>query len=405
MNRHRKNNPLLFKVISSSVFVIVIGISAIVGMSYTANTDLPYSSASPESISAVTESAVPTDDLSTTAPTAVPTELHKPTATPKATKAPKPTSTPKATKTPKPTSTPKATKTPKPTEAIKPTATPTPTLVPKPTEMPTLKPAATPTPSSGQNPFTEELRVSTVSPARGCVIITLNDKVAVIDTGIYPFAAANAIADMGIKRVDLFIITTLNANGIAGAEAILSNFTVEKVVMPEADASVLSIATKKTVNRIKQLAKEPIAIDKSFVGRSFELDEACFTVLTPLAADGSDDYESYSIAIKLDYGEVTFLFMSDINKDNVDKLAESNENIKADVIFISQNQCPDCTSDKLLERVMPHYAVVTVPSLPFSDESLAVVAERLEAREIDVSYINTNSVANFTSNGKTLHKE
>lgn len=393
MNRHRKNNPLLFKVISSSVFVIVIGISAIVGMSYTANTDLPYSSASPEGTTTVAESAVPTDNLSTTAPTAVPTELHKPTATPKATKTPKPTSTPEPVEMPTPTLM------PTPTEALKPT------LAPKPTEMPTLKPAVTPTPSSGQNPFTEKLCVSTVSPARGCVIITLNDKVAVIDTGIYPFAAANAIADMGIKRIDLFIITTLNANGTAGAEALLSNFNVKKVVMPEADASVLSIATKKTVNRIKQLAKELVVIDKNFVGRSFELDEACFTVLTPLVADGSDDYEGYSTAIKLDYGDVSFLFMSDINKDNADKLAESNENIKADVIFISQNQCTDCTSDKLLERVTPRYAVVTVPSLPFSDESVAAVVKRLEERRIDVSYINTDSAVYFTSDGKTLHKE
>lgn len=389
MNRYRNNNPLLFKVISSSVFVIIIGISAVVGMGYMASTDLPYTTGSPsvEQTSGTHEPAKDTAAPSVTptvpAETPVPPETSSPTSTPSST--PLPTSTP----TPIPTPTHMPTKAPEPT----------PTVRPKP---PVKPPVQTPmqTAAPSQNPLREGLGVSFACLPQGFAVITVNDKAILIDTGAEPASAVGLLAELGIKRLDLFVITTLNSNGIGGAEAVLSQFKPATLIMPEGDPSVLSSATRKIVNKIKALAPNCIVAGADDVGRSFELDGARLTILTPLVLDSPDEYECYSMAIKLDYGGNSFLFMSDITPGNADKLAETSLDIKADVIFTAQNGRPDCISDKLLDKVRPDYAVIAVLNEPYAE-----TAKRLEDRNIDILYIERGYAAYFASDGKAVREE
>ena len=91
----------------------------------------------------------------------------------------------------------------------------------------------------------------------------------VIDTGNYYTNAADYLSSIGISQIDYLILTNYSTKNICGAEAVLSRFDVNTVIMPDMDASQMTAATRKTVNTIKQAQTDFILVNESEIGRRF----------------------------------------------------------------------------------------------------------------------------------------
>lgn len=222
----------------------------------------------------------------------------------------------------------------------------------------------------------------------------------VIDTGNYYTNAADYLSSIGISQIDYLILTNYSTKNICGAEAVLSRFDVNTVIMPDMDASQMTAATRKTVNTIKQAQTDFILVNESEIGRRFEFGEAVFELLTPLVIKYEDEYDCYSIAVKLDYKAVSFLFMSDVTPENTQALLDSDADLTADVICVSQNGRSAYTSEELLDRVLPEYAVINIPE-PRYEEHLEL-AERLKIRGIGIVYTDEANHQRFISDGEKV---
>lgn len=231
-------------------------------------------------------------------------------------------------------------------------------------------------------------------------MITLEDKTMLIDTGNYITNAADYLKLQGISKIDYFVLTDFDTENILGAETVLSDLDVGTVIMPDMKTSEMSAPMRARVNKIKEADAQFVIVNESNVNATFKFGDADFTLLTPLTIKYSDECNCYSIAIKLNYGETSFLFMSDTTVENIEMLLASNADLKADIISVSQNGRAKCTSDELLDRVQPDCAVISLPDERF-EEHLELV-QRLEQRNIDISYVTEEISAAFVSNGKTV---
>ncbi len=80
----------------------------------------------------------------------------------------------------------------------------------------------------------------------------------------------------------------------------------------------------------------------------------------PPINDTYDNENNYSPVIKISFGNNSFLFTGDAEKEIEDKLILLNDDLKADILKVSHHGSSSSTSDSFLNRVSPKYAVISV---------------------------------------------
>lgn len=138
--------------------------------------------------------------------------------------------------------------------------------------------------------------------------------------------------------------------GLAGA---LNACKVENVFCPVNEYG------SKAFNNFKKAAeaqgKELTAPD---VGAVYTLGSAVFTVLAPCEA--YDDANNTSIVIRLVYGETSFLFAGDAERESEQAMLETGAELSSTLLKVGHHGSSSSTSYAFLREVLPEYAVISV---------------------------------------------
>ncbi len=227
---------------------------------------------------------------------------------------------------------------------------------PKPTEPAPTEPAPTEPPETEPQPTTPgsfEVYFIDVGQADAALVIC-DGKTMLIDGGnsddsnlIYSF-----LHKKGIKYLDYIIATHAHEDHVGGLSGALNYAKVGTVYCP-----VTSYNSQAFRNFASNVQKQGKSITVPSVGTEFTLGSATCTIYAVNTV--KSDANNTSIVMRIVYGNTSFLFTGDAEKEVEDVLVKSGFNLKSDVLKVGHHGSYTSTSYQFLRSVMPEYAVIS----------------------------------------------
>ena len=204
-----------------------------------------------------------------------------------------------------------------------------------------------------------EVQYIDVGQADASLVKLPNGKIMMIDAG--GNATADKLVDyvkgQGISKIDYFIATHPHEDHIGGMDKVIDNFDVDTIYMPKVDDE--QVPTTRTYEDVlTAIANKKLKVTQGRAGISvFHEDGLSADIIAP----NSEKYEelnSYSIVVKLTYGNNRFLFMGDAEADSEKEMLEKFD-VKADVIKCGHHGSSSSSSAAFIAAVKPQYAILS----------------------------------------------
>lgn len=198
----------------------------------------------------------------------------------------------------------------------------------------------------------------------------------------------------GIMQLDYVIGTHAHEDHIGGLAGALNYASVKTVYCP-----VTSYDSKAFQNFQKAVQKWDTTIIVPKEWESFSLGGAECRIL---AVNSGSDINNTSIVLRITYGDTSFLFMGDAEREVEQAILNSSEEIQSTVLKVGHHGSETSTSYAWLREVMPEYAVISVDKDNSYGHPADAVLSRL--RDADVTTFRTDMHGDIAcvSDGKTV---
>lgn len=227
------------------------------------------------------------------------------------------------------------------------------------------------------------------------VFIELNDETMLIDAGEWEYAptVVEYISDLGYDTINYVVATHPHSDHIGGMETVFNSFNIGNVYVSPIDydsktnLNMLNAADKKAKNIYKTVAGDVLVQKDNLLIEAVAPSESTIS---------SEELNNSSIVLKMTYGDTTFLFTGDAEKEEEDKIWT---NIKADVLKVGHHGSNSSTTYNFLKKVEPKYAVISVGQNNEYGHPTDKVLNRLDSKGIKILRTDLNGTIVFTTNG------
>ena len=204
------------------------------------------------------------------------------------------------------------------------------------------------------------------------------------------------IKNLGITSFDYVIGTHPHEDHIGGMDAIINQFGVESVLMPD-----VTSATQTYKDVMAAVQKKNLSVNHAVSGSHFNMGPVTFSVLAPNSSSYSD-LNNYSIVLQATYGNESFLFTGDAQNVSEAEILSKGYNIKSDVLKVGHHGSSTSTSADFLKAVTPTYAVIEVGQENSYGHPTKQTLDKLKAAEVTVYRTDQNGIIEIKSDGKDL---
>lgn len=135
------------------------------------------------------------------------------------------------------------------------------------------------------------------------------------------------------------------------------------------------------------------------VGDTYPLGSAAVTVL---GVNGGEDTNDTSIVMKVELGDVSFLFTGDAERPAEQVMLDAGVDLSATVLKVGHHGSDSSTTYPFLRQIMPMYGVICVGTDNEYGHPTQEVLERLEAAEVDVLRTDELGDIVFYTDGRTI---
>lgn len=187
-------------------------------------------------------------------------------------------------------------------------------------------------------------------------LITCGDHAMLIDAGNNDddIPVLNYIQNkQGLDHLDYMIGTHPHEDHIGAMDSVLNAVSVDTVMLPDVTAN-----TKTFQDVLTAIDENNLSITVPEVGQTYSLGDASFTILGPVD-DYGDELNDWSIALRLTYGETSFLFTGDAESDAEADILKTGLTLRSDVYQVGHHGSRTSSSSALLDTVNPQYAVIS----------------------------------------------
>lgn len=191
-----------------------------------------------------------------------------------------------------------------------------------------------------------------------CTIVICDDEVLMIDSGtinqIYNIRTNLFMLD--IDSIDYLLITHQHDDHMGGAAEIINHYSVSNVMMPQLseENAVTSLTYDDLIKAISENNVNPEAVS---YGDSFMLGSALVEIFSPMQQD--DNINNMSVVTKITYGNTSFLFTGDSEKEIEKQLLRTGVDISADVLKVGHHGSNTSSTENFLSAVNPDYAIIS----------------------------------------------
>ena len=225
------------------------------------------------------------------------------------------------------------------------------------------------------------------------VVVTCDGHAMIIDGGpstkssmLYSF-----LKHHNLERLDYMVCTHPDADHCGGLSAAL-NYSEVGVVL----CTVTSHNTNQFKDFVKYLDQKNNKIIVPNAGDKFSLGSAKVEVLAP--ENGKSYSDNTSIVLKLIYGNCSFLFPGDSEKEDEQMMINNGRNLNCDVLYVAHHGSASSTTQPFLDNVAPKYAIISVGDNSFGHPAEEVL-ERLIASSVDIYRTDRNGLITCTCDG------
>ena len=206
----------------------------------------------------------------------------------------------------------------------------------------------------------------------------------------------NYINNLGIKEFTYVVGTHPHEDHIGSMDYIINSFKVGKIYFPKTTAT-----TKTFENLVNAVQNKGMQFTAPVVGEAFNLGEAKCTILAP-NCDSYEDANNYSIVIKLEYGNNSFLLTGDAEDVSEKEMLSNGLDLKADVLKAGHHGSKSSSTDAFLNAVNPKYAVISVGKDNDYGHPNKETLQKFSSRGIKVYRTDESGTIVVTSDGNNI---
>lgn len=248
---------------------------------------------------------------------------------------------------------------------------------------------------------TGELKVSFIDVGQGdSIFISLpNGKNLLIDAGEASASKTviQTIKDNKTKQIDYLIATHPHSDHIGGIAAVLKEFDVKSVWLPEATNT-----TQIFENLLDAIEEEKLSIDIVSAGTTlFDFGNLKAVFIAP-RGDGYKDLNNYSAVLMLTYGDRRFLFMGDAEDVSEKEILASKCDVAADVLKVGHHGSSSSSTKAFISAVSPKYAVISCGKDNSYGHPTKQTLTTLVNSKIEVLRTDEKGTIVFTTDGKSI---
>ena len=213
----------------------------------------------------------------------------------------------------------------------------------------------------------------------------------VSDSGIlYTYLKKNKITNL-----NYVIATHAHEDHVGGLAGALNYADAETVYCP-----VTSYDSEAFRNFVKYTEKSGASVTVPKVGQSFKLGSATADIL---GCNSTEETNNSSIVIKITYGETSFLFTGDAEREAEQIILESGANLSSTVLKVGHHGSESSTTYPFLREIMPSYAVISVGEGNSYGHPTESLLSRLRDAEVKVFRTDLQGTVICESDGKTVN--
>lgn len=189
-----------------------------------------------------------------------------------------------------------------------------------------------------------------------CSLIQCGGEFMLIDSGEEEYAdiVLDYLDMFGISSFKYVVITHPHSDHMGGMHEILSENSTDCIIMPDVTNDIKEY---ELMNEI--ICEKNLNVMRPYVGDVYPLGDGFFTILAPISMY-YDDINNYSVVLKFDYMETSFLFTGDCEKISEDEMLRTGYDIESDVIKIAHHGSSTSSDRAFFNRVRPQIAVIQV---------------------------------------------
>ena len=189
-----------------------------------------------------------------------------------------------------------------------------------------------------------------------CMLLICDGQAMLIDAGNPDDASIiiQYLAEYNVKHLSYVVATHPHSDHYGSFKSVLRHVTVDTVYSPFKVTDVSGF--NNFINYVHYSLRNEVIVPE--VGHQFYLGSARVTVLGPLRTDYSDINDT-SIVLRVEYGELAFLFTGDMEGEAELELVKSGANLKADVIKVGHHGSYSSSWYQFLREVKPTYGVIS----------------------------------------------
>ena len=232
-----------------------------------------------------------------------------------------------------------------------------------------------------------------------CTLIRQGDHAMLIDAGNNSKGTKvqDYLENQGIDHLDYVIGTHPDADHIGGLDVIIYKFDCGKVMMPDYSKDT------QTYDDVIQAAKsKDYQIAHPKAGEEYTLGEAEVTVVCPVKDNYGSNANDYSIGVRVQVGENSFLFTGDAEEHSEEDMVSSGENLKADVYKAAHHGSRTANTEDFLKAVDPQYVVISCGEGNTYGHPHAEVLNRFREMGIQIFRTDDQGTIVAVSDGQTI---
>lgn len=187
--------------------------------------------------------------------------------------------------------------------------------------------------------------------------IRVNDFDILIDAG--PRSDSDKLMkqleEKNIDDFEIVIATHPHEDHIGGMTKVFEKYDVKSFYMPK-----VTNTTKTFENMMKAVSSEGLKAKVIKEGTSFDLGNGAKLEAYSPTKDTYDDFNNYSPIIKLTYGNKSFIFTGDAEKEVEKEVVKKYSNeLKADVIKFGHHGSSTSSTKDFMEVIAPEYGIIS----------------------------------------------
>ncbi|MGN0477158.1 MAG: ComEC/Rec2 family competence protein [Ruminococcus sp.] len=254
--------------------------------------------------------------------------------------------------------------------------------------------------SNTQESSFDGFEVSYIDVGQGdSIFIGCNGESMLIDAGENEEGntVVNYIKSTGTTKLKYAVGTHPHSDHIGGMDTVMEEIPADYFICPEIDYD-----TKTWDDVLDVVEDNNTELIYAQRGKSYTLGDSTFTILSPGKNGIYSDCNNYSVVIKADYKDTSFLFTGDAEDIVEEEMINNSCDLSADVLKVGHHGSTSSTTEEFLKKVNPKYAVISCGKDNKYGHPHDETLEKLEDANVTVHRTDEEGTVVAQSDGKSI---